>query len=63
MARTIGHGGGRYTGKYGQLHLERELSSNATVSMEALHFAVGDAIKKAGGRDSNYLAVEIRLMW
>jgi len=31
--------------------------------MEALHFAVGDAIKKAGGRDSNYLAVEIRLMW
>jgi len=63
VARTIGHGGGRYTGKYGQLHLERELSSNATVSMEALHFAAGDAIKKAGGRDSNYLAVEIRLMW
>jgi hypothetical protein len=63
VASTIGHGGGRYTGKYGQLHLEREVSSNATVSMEALHFAVGDAVKKAGGRDSNYLAVEIRLMW
>jgi len=39
------------------------LSSNAAVSMEALRFAVGAALRQARGRDSDYLGVEIRLMW
>ena len=62
VAGTVGRGG-RYTGKYAQLRLERELSPNATASAETLHFAVGDAVKQAGGRDSGYLGVELKLMW
>ena len=54
---------GRYTGKYAQLRLERQLSANAATSLEAMHFAVGDAIRQTGGRDSDYLGVEMRLMW
>jgi hypothetical protein len=61
--RTLSRLLGRYTGKYAQLRLERELSPNATASAETLHFAVGDAVKQAGGRDSGYLGVELKLMW
>jgi hypothetical protein len=32
-------------------------------AVEAVHFAVGNAIRQAGGRDSDYLGVEIRLAW
>jgi Alginate export len=62
VAGTVGRGG-RYTGRYWQFRLDRELSPNVAVSMEALHFAVGDAIKQAGGRDTDYLGVEIRFVW
>lgn len=39
------------------------LTSQATFAIEAVNFAVGDAIHQAGGHDSDYLGVQIRLMW
>jgi len=62
VAGTAGHPGS-YTGTYGQIRLDWTLTPQAAFAIEAVHFAVGDAIREAGGRDSNYVGVEIRLMW
>jgi hypothetical protein len=62
VAGTIGHPG-EYTGTYGQIRLDWTLTPQAAFAIEAVHFAVGDAIREAGGHDSNYLGVEVRLMW
>jgi hypothetical protein len=55
--------GSAYTGKYGQLHVEIVLSRNASLSVEALRFVVGEAIRAAGGHDSDYLGLEIKYAW
>jgi hypothetical protein len=39
------------------------LTPQAAFAIEAVHFAVGDAIRQVGGRNSDYLGVETRLMW
>jgi hypothetical protein len=32
-------------------------------AVEAVYFAVGEAVRQARGRNSNYLGVEIKLSW
>jgi len=62
LAGTAGHPGG-YTRSYGQAQLDWTATPNVAFAVEAVHFAVGNAIRQAGGRDSDYLGVEIRLAW
>lgn len=62
VAGTAGRPG-NYTGTYGQIRLDWTLTPQAAFAIEAVHFAVGDAIREAGGHGSNYLGVEMRLMW
>jgi hypothetical protein len=62
VANTAGHPG-RYTGSYGQIRLDWAVTSQISTAVEAVHFAVGDAIRQAGGHDSDYLGVELKFGW
>jgi hypothetical protein len=59
---TAGHPG-RYTGTYGQLDLNWAMTSHSSFAIQAVRFDVGNAISRVGGRDSNYLGVQIAYGW
>jgi hypothetical protein len=54
---------GRYTGTYEQFRADWALTTYSSFAVEAVHFAVGDAIRRAGGHDSTYLGVQIAYGW
>ena len=54
---------GAYTGSYGQVRLDWTIDRATSFAVEAVHFKVGDALRNAGGHDSNYLGVEIKRGW
>jgi Alginate export len=62
VANTAGKPGA-YTGSYGQVRIDWTIDRAASFAMEAVHFAIGDALRKAGGHDSNYVGVEIKRGW
>ncbi|WP_199100606.1 alginate export family protein [Dyella sp. ASV21] len=55
--------GGHWTGVYEQLRADYAFNANFTGAVEAVHFDVGRAIQMAGGRDGDYLGVELKFMW
>jgi hypothetical protein len=62
VANTAGRPGA-YTGSYGQLRVDWAIDRATAFAVEAVHFAIGDALRDAGGHDSNYLGVEIKHGW
>jgi hypothetical protein len=54
---------GRYTGTYAQFRADWAITTYSSFAIEAVHFVVGDAIRRAGGHDSNYLGVQIAYGW
>jgi hypothetical protein len=62
VAGTAGHPG-HYTGTYGQIRADYALTSYSSLALEVVHFAVGDAIRRAGGHDSNYVGLEYKWGW
>ena len=62
VAGTAGRPGA-YTGTYGQVRADWAVSEHYAAAIEAVHFAVSDVIRDAGGRDGNYLGVELRYGW
>jgi hypothetical protein len=54
---------GAYTGTYGQVRLDWTIDRATSFAIEAVHFAIGDALRNAGGHDSNYVGVEIKHGW
>jgi len=54
---------GAYTGSYGQLRLDWTIDRATSFAIEAVHFTIGNALRNAGGHDSNYLGVEIKRGW
>jgi len=62
VAGTAGRRG-QYTGSYGQIRADWQISPRAAIALEAVHFAIGDAIQRAGGHDSDYVGLEVRLGW
>lgn len=54
---------GRYSGTYGQMRVDWAVTPHYSFALEAVHFAVGEAIRAAGGRDSDYLGVELKFGW
>jgi hypothetical protein len=54
---------GKYSGTYGQARIDWAATHNLAFAIEAVHFAIGDAIAAAGGRNSNYVGVEARYGW
>ena len=59
---TAGHGDA-YTGTYGQVRADWQLSEHYAAALEAVHFAVGEAIRATGAHDGDYLGVELRYGW
>ena len=55
--------GGSWTGAYGQIRADWLISANVAAAVEAVHFQIGDAVRRAGGHDSDYLGVELRFGW
>ena len=39
------------------------LTPNLSFNVEAVHFAVSDVIRRAGGRDANWLGVQLTFAW
>jgi hypothetical protein len=54
---------GAYTGSYGQIRIDCAVDRATAFAVEAVHFAIGDAVRNAGGHDSNYIGVEIKREW
>jgi hypothetical protein len=54
---------GRYTGTYGQFRLDWAITRSSSVAVEAVHFVVGDAIRRAGGHNSDYVGVQFAYGW
>lgn len=62
VAGTAGQGS-RWTGVYSQLRADYVFNANLTGAVEAVHYAVGDTVRNAGGHDSNYLGLELKYGW
>lgn len=39
------------------------VTANLTAALEAVHYEVGDVIRRAGGHDSDYLGAELKMAW
>lgn len=62
VPRTAGNGS-RWTGAYAQLRADWMVTRNVTASLEAVHFQVGQSLRDAGGRDADYLGLELKFGW
>jgi hypothetical protein len=62
VPRTAGQPGS-YIGTYAQLRLDWAISRNLTFAVEAVHFNVGDTILRAGGRNADYVGVQLAVGW
>jgi hypothetical protein len=62
VPNTAGRGGS-WTGFYTQLRADWQIAANVTTAVEAVHFQVGDAIRAAGGRNADYVGVEMKFGW
>jgi len=62
VANTAGRGGA-WTGAYGQLRADYAITPHLTGAIEAVHFQIGEAIRQAGGHDSDYVGVELKFGW
>jgi hypothetical protein len=54
---------GRYTGTYGQADLSLAMTSHSSFAIQAVRYDVGDAIRRAGGRNSDYLGIQLANAW
>jgi len=54
---------GRRTGSYGQLRGDYAINTNLAAAIEMVHFEVGDALRRAGAHNSNYVGVELKYQW
>lgn len=59
---TAGHPG-RYTGTYGQFRADWAIGEHYTAALEAVHFAIGPALQRAGGHNGDFLGVELNYGW
>jgi Alginate export len=62
VAGTAGTGH-LWTGAYAQVRGDWAISPNLSGAIEAVHFKIGDTIRRAGGHDSDYLGVELKFGW
>lgn len=54
---------GRHSGTYGQLRVDWQVGHHVRTSVELVRFMIGDVIRRAGGRDVDYVGVEVAFAW
>lgn len=52
--------GSAWSGVYAQFRLDYRFDAHLTGAIEAVHYKIGDAIRQAGGHDSEYLGIELK---
>jgi hypothetical protein len=62
VAGTAGRPG-RYTGTYFQIRADYAITTNVSAALELVHFAIGDALRRAGGHDGDYMGLELKWGW
>ncbi|MBN6150530.1 alginate export family protein [Xanthomonas sp. AmX2] len=62
IAGTAGQGG-RRSGRYAQLRVDKAFSPQLDGALEAVRYQVGDALRTAGAHDSDYLGIEMKYGW
>lgn len=62
VPRTAGNGS-RWTGAYAQLRTDWTITPHVTAAVEAVHFQVGDTLRAAGGKNADYLGIELKFGW
>jgi hypothetical protein len=62
VAGTAGRPG-RYTGTYFQIRADYAITTYASAALELVHFAIGDALRHAGGHDGDYMGLELKWGW
>jgi len=62
VPHTAGQGGA-WTGAYGQFRADLRINANLTAALEAVRFQIGEALRRAGGRDGSYLGLELKAGW
>ena len=62
VAGTAGRPG-RYTGTYFQFRADYTIAPYASAALELVHFAIGDALRRAGGHNGNYMGLEVKWGW
>jgi uncharacterized membrane protein YphA (DoxX/SURF4 family) len=55
--------GSAWSGAYGQIRLDYAFTPNLSGAIEAVHYDIGDTIRRAGGHDGNYLGVQMAFAW
>jgi alginate export protein len=55
--------GGRWTAVYGQLRADYVFNAHLTGALEVNHYAIGEALRQAGGHDSDYLGAQLDFQW
>jgi len=55
--------GNRWTGLYAQCRADWTLTRHLVGSVELVHFRVGNTIRGLGGRDADYIGVELKAGW
>ena len=53
----------RNTGAYAQFRAEWQLNPNLSTALELVRYDVGDTLRSAGGRNSEYVGVELKFVW
>jgi Alginate export len=53
----------QYTGSYGQVRVDWAVTPSTSFALEAVHFQIGDAIRRAGGHNSNYVGIQYAVGW
>jgi Alginate export len=54
---------GKYTGTYGQFRADYLLDSHISLALEVVRFTIAEAIRDAGGHDSDYVGAECKFGW
>lgn len=54
---------GQYTGTYFQIRADYAITPYASAALELVHFAIGNALRRAGGHDGDYMGLELKWGW
>ena len=54
---------GRYTGTYGEVRSTWTIAPHYSVLLDVIHYAIGDAVRRAGGHDANYFGLQVSFAW
>ncbi|XUM22080.1 alginate export family protein [Bradyrhizobium oligotrophicum S58] len=59
VAGTAGRGSA-WSGVYAQLRADYRFNANLTGALEAVHYEIGETLRRAGGHDSDYIGIELK---